>query len=335
MRGEHLGIKPQSKSAKGSSPHARGARAASGDAPGWRGIIPACAGSTGNRSSCPLCPWDHPRMRGEHRQALWPLMIAPGSSPHARGALDSGGILRTIKRIIPACAGSTHIVRTIRQSAWDHPRMRGEHSTLRSFGCLTGGIIPACAGSTAAYPDHSCRPRDHPRMRGEHIHILPPARSLMGSSPHARGALLRLSRETSPQRIIPACAGSTSPEMRAAERAGDHPRMRGEHPQQTKQTGLNPGSSPHARGAHALYDPKQANQGIIPACAGSTAARSNATHAGRDHPRMRGEHTGCPCLLLPKKGSSPHARGAHVMAREALAICGIIPACAGSTTITR
>ena len=196
----------------GSSPHARGALThswtrvgRSGDHPRMRGehlgmtderngrdgIIPACAGSTmhsgglgklvlGSSPHARGAPSttgasimerrDHPRMRGEHQPqaalVLHPAGIIPacagstkirrenkaaieGSSPHARGARRRG---------TPRTA-----------SAWDHPRMRGEHGLERVVNLRHAGIIPACAGSTC-----STSRRD---------------RAVLGSSPHARGAL--------------------------------------------------------------------------------------------------------------------------------------------------
>ena len=180
------------------------------------------------------------------------------------------------------------------------------------------------------------------------------ASSLLGSSPHARGA-------RGPSRRMP-CASR------------DHPRMRGEH----------------LCGLEAVGP----LGGIIPACAGSTTnfascqtiprgssphARGAQNHVGdwkhsiRDHPRMRGEHASVVIVAVFGKGiipacagstglsstartrltgSSPHARGArrenggfaqcdrnhprmrgeHSLAsRRGAARVGIIPACAGST----
>ena len=72
-------------------------------------------------------------------------------------------------------------------------------------------------------------------------------------------------------------------------------------------------------------------RGIIPAYAGSTHARHRRCAAGRDHPRIRGEHgfgANETCLVL---GSSPHTRGAPLLARAHDRDIGIIPAYAGST----
>ena len=154
------------------------------------------------------------------------------------------------------------------------------------------GIIPAYAGSTL-----DCKR---------------PSPTAWGSSPHTRGA-----------RLAMPCPRS---------RAGDHPRIRGEHP--------------------APHDPLRIVRGIIPAYAGSTpqnamcqqfcqgssphtrGARTTTWSWGttrRDHPRIRGEHHSwrAPSLPLPgiipayagstygstgvpycAMGSSPHTRGA-------------------------
>ena len=69
----------------GSSPHARGTQSAVAFHDDGCGIIPACAGNTWARSSNSSAPWDHPRMRGEHRVAGRRLRVGGGSSPHARG----------------------------------------------------------------------------------------------------------------------------------------------------------------------------------------------------------------------------------------------------------
>ena len=51
--------------------------------------------------------------------------------------------------------------------------------------------------------------RAHPRMRGEHnIQDIQPG-DLIGSSPHARGALGLILRDAPVLGLIPACAGST------------------------------------------------------------------------------------------------------------------------------
>ena len=66
-------------------------------------------------------------------------------------------------------------------------------------------------------------------MRGEHRKILSVVNEYMGSSPHARGALMASRSWMPASRIIPACAGSTELHMAKTKPVRDHPRMRGEH----------------------------------------------------------------------------------------------------------
>ena len=95
--------------------------------------------------------------------------------------------------------------------------------------------------------------------------------------------------------IIPAYAGST------VLRAGHD----------VTSPGIAGGSSPHTRGAREIGGDDGTSSGIIPAYAGSTGrAGPGPTHV-RDHPRIRGEHPDDLKILVAKKGSSPHTRGAH------------------------
>ena len=168
MRGEHTVSSGIVMASPGSSPRARGALAAALGVYALGGIIPACAGSTYR------CPFDgsyrrdHPRVRGEHAPRRDRLDADLGSSPRARGAPAKTTCTKSKTGIIPACAGSTKIVKVCRDHAEDHPRVRGEHSrTLAagraergssprargahspgSYRAACGRIIPACAGST-------------------------------------------------------------------------------------------------------------------------------------------------------------------------------------------
>ena len=153
----------------------------------------------------------------------------------------------------------------------------------------------------------------------------------MGSSPHARGALIYDRHHSAAARIIPACAGSTSYAHSIHEPTGDHPRMRGEHQTVMSTTFDIKGSSPHARGARFPLFNLLRRVGIIPACAGSTSPRLRRRICSRDHPRMRGEHATLVARVVRITGSSPHARGAPIVVIENPVLKGIIPACAGST----
>ena len=114
--------------------------------------------------------------------------------------------------------------------------------------------------------------------------------------------------------LIPACAGKT---IASAERdlsRGAHPRMRGENGAHMLKPGAYSGSSPHARGK-------------------LTFSATNVLGC-RAHPRMRGENiVVCICQSL-RLGSSPHARGKPVVHPGGFMGHGLIPACAGKTTLS-
>ena len=304
---------------------------------------------------------DHPRIRGEHHTQVKREAVSLGIIPAYAGSTACVG---TMKRVTsgssPHTRGAPYATKAPLCVKWDHPRIRGEHQERWQSSHPSEGIIPAYAGSTYGQalcyisskgssphtrgaPRHPTPrgpgPRDHPRIRGEH---------------HGRGV-----RERRVRGIIPAYAGSTldckrpsptawgsSPHTRGARlampcprsRAGDHPRIRGEHP--------------------APHDPLRIVRGIIPAYAGSTpqnamcqqfcqgssphtrGARTTTWSWGttrRDHPRIRGEHHSwrAPSLPLPgiipayagstygstgvpycAMGSSPHTRGAPASSRS-------------------
>ena len=73
--------------------------------------------------------------------------------------------------------------------------------------------------------------------------------TLRGSSPHVRGAHVWSCPYCGHSGIIPACAGSTRPNLDCPRLWGDHPRMYGEHDNQQPDAYRPVGSSPHVRGA--------------------------------------------------------------------------------------
>ncbi len=136
-----------------------------------------------------------------------------GASPHARAAPNG----------TMACTST----------GGAHPRMRGQHfnriaeywSTLgaspharaarrrRGARVRAPGRIPACAGSTPSSSPTPPAPGAHPRMRGQHGISRAPSSELMGASPHARAALDRIRARIGLRGRIPACAGSTLPDL--------------------------------------------------------------------------------------------------------------------------
>ena len=168
VRGEHGEVVTDAEYAQGPSPRARGAPLPCCDITRPSGTIPACAGSTQTQKQDPRHVGDHPRVRGEHSVPEVLAASMSGPSPRARGAPRTH-----VRRVggtgtIPACAGSTRRSGSVRAATRDHPRVRGEHSTvvlprspwlgpsprargahmLRRDQTAEMGTIPACAGST-------------------------------------------------------------------------------------------------------------------------------------------------------------------------------------------
>ncbi|EEP20781.1 hypothetical protein BIFANG_03351 [Bifidobacterium angulatum DSM 20098 = JCM 7096] len=111
----------------GSSPRVRGTRPIPKATRTRQGIIPACAGNTALPSRWPSRKRDHPRVCGEHYQALSTATGRPGSSPRVRGTRRHDLPVPDGRGIIPACAGNTRGLRRSSEHIRDHPRVCGEH----------------------------------------------------------------------------------------------------------------------------------------------------------------------------------------------------------------
>ena len=147
IRGEHRSRRTGPRLRRGSSPHTRGARRTSptGSAP-WR-IIPAYAGSTVRLARMWCLAADHPRIRGEHVSSAVYGPWWRGSSPHTRGAQARPRSAIIAGGIIPAYAGSTRPVPLSAPGRPDHPRIRGEHSSIHTKGEVKSGSSPHTRGA--------------------------------------------------------------------------------------------------------------------------------------------------------------------------------------------
>ena len=320
-----------------------------------RRIIPARAGFTTPQRRRGLRRPDHPRSRGVYGIDSRYHDQYGGSSPLARGlpADAAGGPRR--RRIIPARAGFTSLLRSGGLNARDHPRSRGVYEmSPHAMVWLTGssplargllrhgrladgraGIIPARAGFTCA-GGWSLEPEsDHPRSRGVYVIKTRKRIHRAGSSPLARG--LRHDRQVrSPRRgIIPARAGFTGRRSQATGRLGDHPRSRGVYAYVHRVFLSFRGSSPLARGLHHFLLAFITGLGIIPARAGFTRPRRGRSRRRSDHPRSRGVYHGTSGRTREPAGSSPLARGLPRSRSSRFCVAGIIPARAGFTPARR
>ena len=278
--------------------------------------------------------------------------MKPGSSPLARGLRRALLGVGDADRIIPARAGFTSGRPTPSGRLWDHPRSRGVYSSRRlarwrpagssplARGLPGGpvgasrwlGIIPARAGFTATFPGRGPREPDHPRSRGVYPKCMTGIRTFPGSSPLARGLRSRRRSKSQDWRIIPARAGFTRARSREGPAHPDHPRSRGVYRTCHDDEVHAEGSSPLARGLLGRHRGTQKRHGIIPARAGFTAVTRSWAASLADHPRSRGVYRRPIFLFGAFAGSSPLARGLHVMSKIYDGEPGIIPARAGFTS---
>ena len=249
-----------------------------------------------------------------------------------RGTHSANSLRNPWSGIIPAYAGNTSHQHAERRSAWDHPRVCGEHhgSGLYS-GCAAGssprmrgthrrgtrsetaqGIIPAYAGNTSQCAALRALLRDHPRVCGEH------------RSP--------VSWRIPPTRIIPAYAGNTRFAQQICCVYRDHPRVCGEHADEDYPIEFEQGSSPRMRGTPGQVRFGGNECGIIPAYAGNTSRCTVPKPPCGDHPRVCGEHFIAASILSIDPGSSPRVRGTPRSADRMPFNAGIIPAYAGNTS---
>ena len=145
-RGEKRNPRPAKKQLLGSPPHTRGKvglgiHGAAGD-----GITPAHAGKRSWSIFGQFSSRDHPRTRGEKFRSPVRPTASWGSPPHTRGKVIRGQLGGVGHGITPAHAGKRKESSCFSDSAWDHPRTRGEK--LQHQICLLAGvgITPAHAG---------------------------------------------------------------------------------------------------------------------------------------------------------------------------------------------
>ena len=130
IRGEHRACMIGIADKPGSSPHSRGTLVNPSNHFQVVGIIPAFAGNTVNIRAPSFTPWDHPRIRGEHLSQQSREICTSGSSPHSRGTPAFIALSARSGGIIPAFAGNTESLLYPWPRNWDHPRIRGEHSSV-------------------------------------------------------------------------------------------------------------------------------------------------------------------------------------------------------------
>ena len=192
-------------------------------------ITPACAGKSSARSRAPSQPRDHPRVRGEKSRAALAAMPFLGSPPRTRGKGPGCIHDEQLVRITPAYAGKRQRSQCLTIWRKDHPRVRGEKSSLHKLTIICKGspprtrgkdvlhccrvlqerITPAYAGKSAALLPSVRLGPDHPRVRGEKSVSWSARSTTPGSPPRTRGKEVGLAQVGPAQGITPAYAGKS------------------------------------------------------------------------------------------------------------------------------
>ena len=208
--------------------------------------------------------------------------------------------------------------------------MRGKAKHTHAFQ-FRHRITPACAGKRLCLTCVLAILWDHPRMCGEKESNIGGYVSTVGSPPHVRGKVRRLTLERLFTGITPACAGKSTKLRNAIRSKWDHPRMCGEKSAASTCPICARGSPPHVRGKVKENQTLWYEDRITPACAGKSYIRLALLHPTWDHPRMCGEKQLVAELPKTSLGSPPHVRGKGFVHRHNVFRQGITPACAGKS----
>ena len=341
-------------SGEGSSPRMRGKREHRYRSTRDQRLIPAHAGKT-LIFRCPSTSTQaHPRACGENPLVCRKDRERVGSSPRMRGKLVGALVGAYWGRLIPAHAGKTKRRALQSVSRRAHPRACGENALAVITISLTGGssprmrgkrfdagkqrrragLIPAHAGKTRCAYAEGGHVWAHPRACGENARFELTGVSDGGSSPRMRGKL-RIGRcSCESPGLIPAHAGKTSPQPRAAARMRAHPRACGENAPPAIFDALTSGSSPRMRGKLYMHAVMLRDGRLIPAHAGKTSAAGWIQRLAEAHPRACGENWPVVSDLVRHMGSSPRMRGKLVSPATRREGEGLIPAHAGKTRPT-
>ena len=136
LRGEYTTFFASTLSTGGSPPLTRGIHSHGEIGLYNTGITPACAGNTLLNFLFQALLQDHPRLRGEYGLHKHHFIYGRGSPPLARGIHYNSKYSKDTLRITPACAGNTHRYTSYGVPDRDHPRLRGEYSSLASESCF-------------------------------------------------------------------------------------------------------------------------------------------------------------------------------------------------------
>ena len=151
----------------GSPPQVRGKPAVYGGYRQMRRITPAGAGKTNSLKRIFGLYGDHPRRCGENLYFRCQQRIRRGSPPQVRGKPCILGKIRLKRRITPAGAGKTELLREQGETHWDHPRRCGENCSAMYRNVTTTGSPPQVRGKQRAAQPPSNQKRITPAGAGK------------------------------------------------------------------------------------------------------------------------------------------------------------------------
>ena len=217
------------------------------------------------------CNGSSPRLRGT-RKPKFSDQNYDGSSPRLRGTLRCRQRRHGHPRFIPASAGNTPFMGRFSITRTVHPRVCGEHVSLRSTAPGMSGSSPRLRGTPGEYLGARLYFSVHPRVCGEHRNTLCHLPGTYGSSPRLRGTRRMRKAEFCDLRFIPASAGNTSRRSLQKALSSVHPRVCGEHADAAIETIREYGSSPRLRGTLPRRSVRYCGFRFIPASAGNTSS---------------------------------------------------------------
>ena len=145
--GEHSAAIDTARYQTGSSPRGRGTPAEPRAMRRTARFIPAWAGNTHGSSPTTARLPVHPRVGGEHSSSCRAVSSCPGSSPRGRGTPATHEGREGRRRFIPAWAGNTGGWRSPGPCPAVHPRVGGEHSSLKPLIIRIRGSSPRGRGT--------------------------------------------------------------------------------------------------------------------------------------------------------------------------------------------
>ena len=151
----------------------------------------------------------------------------------------------------------------------------------------------------------------HPRVCRERSHVCCSRTMSVGSSPRVQGTRYLGSREATPVRFIPACAGNAIVRQGTCTVDAVHPRVCRERLILELDSVHVGGSSPRVQGTLSINLGLPVQLRFIPACAGNAIARSRSPTSYSVHPRVCRERGVTDLDIERMHGSSPRVQGTH------------------------